>query len=371
MEMGMKKLHVLQIAWAFIAIVCLLSACVQEPDPTPTPTPTHTQPEVTARTDIPASIAPDNADIASSEPEDGSLASYIGKTVGDVLRDFGDGYMLDEFSGSTIIIYPEAAFLLGRVVKSLSDDMMIFIVIGYGEENALHGLCGAMTYPELAEAVGPEIKLDQPKFLYIELEEISYYSLEFQYNGYLLSYSWTNDPQTTASYSVYITKPDEFPLSDAQNAAMPSEPDTAPSDKIEYYPAEGWFDGVFSRFYVPEGFVRVVNRDWARGMGMHFYFFQNDELNMEISVFGCTFAALPIDVSEEYESLRTDSSVTYSTSGDGFYVVSGYTNDETIYYTRVDYNEAFYHSVEFTYPTDDADACEEILLAFLDNYTVG
>lgn len=87
-------------------------------------------------------------------------------------------------------------------------------------------------------------------------------------------------------------------------------------------------------------------------------------------VFECTFEALLItaeDIPDEYESKSSAEGVTYSASGDGYYVVSGYRGDETIYYTRVDYNETFYSSLDFEYPTNNAEACERVLLEFLEN----
>lgn len=133
----------------------------------------------------------------------------------------------------------------------------------------------------------------------------------------------------------------------------------------------GWFEGVMgSKFYVPADFVQEIYEGTAKMPGMYTYSFQNVETNMKISVFETTFVALPmIDVSKEYETASSAKGVTYATSGKGYYVVSGYCDDDAIYYTRVDYNEDFYTSLEFTYPTENADACEKVLLEFLKDYS--
>lgn len=135
----------------------------------------------------------------------------------------------------------------------------------------------------------------------------------------------------------------------------------------------GWFEGVMGcKFNVPEGFTQQSDEDLMRGMGMHRYSFYSDELNMRISVFECTFEALPIgpeDIPQEYNSASMAEGVTYATSGKGYYVISGYYGNGSIYYSRVDYDEDFYTSLNFEYPSDNADACEEVLLAFLDDYS--
>lgn len=105
---------------------------------------------------------------------------------------------------------------------------------------------------------------------------------------------------------------------------------------------------------------------------MYRYSFRSDELDMNISVFECTFLAISImaeDIPEEYKSALSSEGITYATSGNGYYVVSGYYGDKRIYYFRVDYNEDFYTSLDFDYPIKNADACEKVLLEFLKDYS--
>ena len=85
-------------------------------------------------------------------------------------------------------------------------------------------------------------------------------------------------------------------------------------------------------------------------------------------------SSLPItaaDVPAEYKSASSAEGVTYAASGTGYYVVSGTGDDDSIYYTRVDYNEDYYASLSFDYPTENGEACEKILLEFLKDYSAG
>lgn len=133
------------------------------------------------------------------------------------------------------------------------------------------------------------------------------------------------------------------------------------------------FAGVMGcKFNVPEGFTQQGDEDLVSGPGMYRYSFYSDELDMSISVFECTFEALPIgpeDIPQEYRSASAAEGVTYATSGKGYYVVSGYHGEESIYYTRIDYGESLYTSLDFEYPSDNADACETVLLEFLNDYS--
>ena len=136
-----------------------------------------------------------------------------------------------------------------------------------------------------------------------------------------------------------------------------------------------WFEGVIGcKFNVPEGFTQQTDEGLISGPGMYRYSFRSDELDMNISVFECTFLALPItaaDVPAEYKSASSAEGVTYAASGTGYYVVSGTGDDDSIYYTRVDYNEDYYASLSFDYPTENGEACEKILLEFLKDYSAG
>lgn len=115
------------------------------------------------------------------------------------------------------------------------------------------------------------------------------------------------------------------------------------------------------KFNVPESFTQQMDEGLVSGPGMYRYSFHSDKLDMNISVSECIFEALPIsaaDIPAEYKSASSAEGVTYAASGTGYYVVSGYRGGETVYYTRVDYNENVYTGLDFVYPTENADTCK-------------
>lgn len=329
--------------------------------------------------------SPDVSDLLaiqdSQEPQPDFRAQYIGKTVGDIVQDLGNEYVVDYYEGSTMICYPDGLwFLFGSVEDTITDDLIIRQMISSEPYPAVYGLTGCMTYPEIEEAVGSESKIPQPDYYYSLVDEAWEYTLAFIYHEYCVSYTWLDDPETTPSIFMGVWKQDvEFlkPDDPPENPDPPNEPDfdsepPEPEDEGELFCGPGWFEGVMgSQFYVPEGFVQ---QDFTPALG-YYYSFKNDELGMSISVHEMTFEMLGIDSSamvDEYTSREADDSVTYATSGNNFYVVSGYYDperDATIYYSRVDYNDMFRYEVEFLYPNTWAEEGEEILLEFLKNYS--
>lgn len=145
-----------------------------------------------------------------------------------------------------------------------------------------------------------------------------------------------------------------------------------PDDVQEPFYGLGWFQTVMgSTLYLPGGFVQQSTDGYMKAPGTHTYVFWNNALGMKIEVFECTRDFLPVTPAEDYQRASSAAGVTYATARNSFYVVSGYSDSKNIYYTRVDYNEEFYHSLSFYYPTANADACEEILLEFLNDYSIG
>ena len=92
---------------------------------------------------------------------------------------------------------------------------------------------------------------------------------------------------------------------------------------------------------------------------------------MEILVYEASSAALPVNASgmkDEYENLKAMEGVTYGISGKGYYVMSGYSSSDEIYYYCADYDGDFYKRVGFRYPAEKAEA---VLLVFLKDHDAG
>lgn len=318
----------------------------------------------------------------SQESQKDFRAQYIGRTVGDVVQDLGDEYVVDYYEGSTMICYPDGLwFLFGSTEDAITDDLIIRQMISWEQYPAVYELTGCMTYPEIVDAVQGEVEIPQPDYYYSLVDEEWEYTLAFTYHEYCVSYTWLDDPETTPSIFMWVWKQDvEFLKLDdpPESPAPPGEPDfdsepPEPEDEGELFCGPGWFEGVMgSKFYVPDGFIQ---QDFTPALG-HDYLFENAELDMSISVHEMTFMMLGVDSStmvDEYASREADGSVTYATSGNDFYVVSGYYDpegDSTIYYSRVDYDDTFRYEVEFLYPSSQAEKGEEVLLEFLKNYSI-
>lgn len=377
------------ISW-LILIAFLLTSCGSDHPPAPPQDeqPSTTIPESEQATPIEQDTSLEEAE--SNTDQETFPASYIGKTVGDVVRDFGGEYAVDYYEGSTMIGYPDNFwFLFGIAVDTITDDLIIRQVMAGGQYPVVYDLKGSMTYPEIVEAVKGEADVPPPESFFHEIHEEWETTTGFSYRGYELIYWWDDDPENTPSAYVHIFKlgvesvssdpaPDFVPAEDQPDDGYPLEDPVDGSDSWESqnpFSGPGWFEGVLGcKFNVPAGFVEYVEKGLVRGPGMHRYSFRSDELDMRITVFECLFDALPItaaDMPVEYQSASTSENVTYSASGNEYYVVSGYLDDDMIYYTRVDYNDVIYTSLDFEYPSDNADACEKVLLKFLEDYSVG
>lgn len=369
----------------FILAAALLASCGSDH------TPALRRAESPSATQETEKTPPSDQGAALEEPEPDAdqetfPASYIGKTVGDVVRDFGDEYIVEYLEGSTMIGYPDDLwFLFGTTVDTITDDLVIRQIMAAGRYPVVYDLTGSLTYSEIVEAVGGEADVPPSERYFDEIYQAWETFTEFSYREYHLSYSWENDTEEVPASFVHVYKLDVDSIvlgpetgsasaGDTSAAGSPAgnvKDDGAGQGSQDFFEGPGQFEGVMGcKFNVQEGFTQQSDEGLVRGPGMYRYSFYSDELDMRISVFECSFEALPIgaeDVPQEYRSASAAEGVTYTTSGEGYYVVSGYHGEESIYYTRVDYDEGFYTRLDFEYPSDNADACERVLLAFFVN----
>lgn len=146
--------------------------------------------------------------------EDNSgLSRYIGQTLGDVKRDFGEYLGCMEYDNLTSIEYAGADYVFrvsGLWDSSLGnyppDTEKIIRVSGYGKTNILDGLCGNMSYQEICATVGDKISLPEPE----KMERIysgdypDSYTLYFQYENYNVVYFWKQTTPDNDAYSVEV-----------------------------------------------------------------------------------------------------------------------------------------------------------------------
>lgn len=152
-------------------------------------------------------------DILSKMSEEGSngnnngIVDFIGETMGNVIERYGDDYFAGNYEGSTYIAYWDiATFYFGTSVDYPDNNAVINTISLYSNASLVGNLTGSMTYPELVDAVGREVKLEQPDYYFSEIDNNYSYSTEFTYRGYNVFYVWLEDPETNASTSATVTK---------------------------------------------------------------------------------------------------------------------------------------------------------------------
>lgn len=147
------------------------------------------------------------SDEGSNGYDNNGIVNFLGKTMEDVVERYGNEYSAGNYEGSTYIAYEDiATFFFGAIVEYPDNNAVINIISLSSSESLTGNLTGAMTYPELVDAVGEETKLEQPDYSYNEMEDYGYYSTEFVYQGYNVSYEWFEDPETNISTDVIVSK---------------------------------------------------------------------------------------------------------------------------------------------------------------------
>lgn len=130
----------------------------------------------------------------------------------------------------------------------------------------------------------------------------------------------------------------------------------------------GSFTGVMgTSFYVPGGFEQY-NPGPVNG---YMYCFYNTELEMEIKVSEIAFSAIDSTISpksliaSDYSYFKRvyGDSVTYSNSKN--YTLSGYSDENTIFYMCLYNFDPAYVMVEFRYPVSTREICDVLLVDFL------
>ncbi|MBE6677179.1 MAG: hypothetical protein E7597_00075 [Ruminococcaceae bacterium] len=136
-----------------------------------------------------------------------TASDFIGKTAGEVKAKYGSDFTHDYFNGSSTMNYKDkkTAFVFGATFQSISDSYVIIGVLSYGDEKVLDDLDGAMTYGEIKSAIGNEISLSEPEHLYMAIDDIWLYSLQFEYKGLSIDFSWTANPDTNFSDTLYVS----------------------------------------------------------------------------------------------------------------------------------------------------------------------
>lgn len=153
-------------------------------------------------------VNPLQSEQANVITDDGAVfaADFIGETVDKLSQYYGKSYFLDIYEGSSYVEYSNSpCFFLGIIAEAISGDETVTMVYTAKDDVLLDKLTGNMTYPEIIEALGNSVELEQPTYYENLMEDTWMYSLSFNYKGYRFSYSWYGDPQTTKSNSASVS----------------------------------------------------------------------------------------------------------------------------------------------------------------------
>ena len=139
------------------------------------------------------------------------------------------------------------------------------------------------------------------------------------------------------------------------------------SDKPES--AIGWIDADMVRFYVPEKFVESDYEGHAKAPGMRSYSYTRSDLNMSIDVACLTAPEINIGenwLEDSYDYYNQTEGITYNTSSENSFTVSGLSGDNVYYIHEVRIGDRGIE-VSINYPAANKDMCDKILEDFMKN----
>lgn len=137
-----------------------------------------------------------------------NLSDFIGQTVYDVKKEYGNNFSFDGYEGTTVIWYYDLgiSFYLEKYSNSPSDQDKIIAVSSNKNIEVFDKMCGNITFEELKDIVGSEEELEYPDYYHNLVDDIWEYSLQFEYNGYNVNYVWYEQPDCNKSIYVYVRK---------------------------------------------------------------------------------------------------------------------------------------------------------------------
>lgn len=136
------------------------------------------------------------------------LCDYIGKTAGTIKATYGSNFEFGSYEGSSVMDYSnkKVAFILDKYYDDFTSSAVANVVISLGTEKVIGPLYGSMTYSQIVSAVGSEVNVGTPEHWFNEMEGEWTYSLDFKYRGYLVMFTWYDDPNTTPAFNCAAIK---------------------------------------------------------------------------------------------------------------------------------------------------------------------
>ncbi|MBQ6829980.1 MAG: hypothetical protein IJO59_02515 [Clostridia bacterium] len=139
------------------------------------------------------------------------VADLIGKTVGEAKAVFGNDFEHVGYKGSSSMFYSDLGIelvLAGGWHDTLTDDLVLkYAVSGAANTPILGDITRHMTYPDLLSAIGEEVTLPEPTYVYSDMNDRMEYTLAFEYRGLQVKLLWLTDPQTTPFLEIVVWDP--------------------------------------------------------------------------------------------------------------------------------------------------------------------
>ena len=125
------------------------------------------------------------------------IINFVGKTVGDVKKVWGEDFVTEGYGGTNTLIYTNLGITFYvDFVNPITDDCEIVHVSSNKDIEVFDGVSGNVTFPKLQEAVA-EHELAVPSKEYNMMDEVWTYTLNFKYQGCDVTCVWEDDPETT------------------------------------------------------------------------------------------------------------------------------------------------------------------------------
>ena len=137
------------------------------------------------------------------------VADFLGQPVSALLEYYGNNYFQDNFSGSTYLKFGTSpAFFIGYCTDDVPEDALVRQLLASSPCTLVDNIKTSVTYPELVQMVGSAVTLEEPKYIFNDMEEYYEYVLSFDYQNYHFYYAWYDDPMTTSSQYIYLYRLD-------------------------------------------------------------------------------------------------------------------------------------------------------------------
>lgn len=136
---------------------------------------------------------PEEKELTQGDP----IINFVGKTVGDVKKVWGEDFITEGYGGTNTLIYNKFGITFYvDFVNPITDDCKIVHVSSNMDIEVFDGVSGNVTFSELQEAV-EEHELTVPSKEYNMMDEVWTYTLNFKYQECDVTCVWEDDPETT------------------------------------------------------------------------------------------------------------------------------------------------------------------------------